>query len=43
MLLPSPKNLKHFEQGYRINQKQVAIFITQMFDLMKNSKLKIPQ
>ena len=43
MLLPSPKNLKHFELGYKINQKQVAIFVTQMFDLMKNSKLKIPQ
>ena len=41
MLLPSPKNIKSFEQNYMHNQKHKADFVTTIFDLMKNSSLKI--
>ena len=41
MLLPSPKNIKSFEQNYMHNQKYKANFVTTIFDLMKNSTFKI--
>ena len=41
MLLPSPKNIKSFEQNYMHNQKHKADFVTTIFDLIKNSSLKI--
>ena len=41
MLLPSPKNIKSFEQNYMHNQKHKASFVTIIFDLMKNSSFKI--
>ena len=41
MLLPSPKNIKSFEQNYMHNQKYKADFVTTIFDLIKNSSLKI--
>tara|TARA_B100001121_G_C18634353_1_gene595937 strand:+ start:182 stop:1234 length:1053 start_codon:yes stop_codon:yes gene_type:complete len=41
MLLPSPKNIKSFEQNYMHNQKHKAGFVTTIFDLMKNSSFKI--
>ena len=40
MLLPSPKNIKSFEQNYMHNQKYKAGFVTTIFDLMKNSNFK---
>ena len=41
MLLPSPKNIKSFEQNYMHNQKHKAGFVTTIFDLMKNSSFKV--
>ena len=41
MLLPSQKNIKSFEQNYMHNQKQVSVFVTIIFDLMKNSSFKV--
>ena len=41
MLLPSPKNVKSFEQNYMHNQKYKAGFVTTIFDLMKNSSFKV--
>jgi len=41
VLLPSPKNIKSFEQNYMHNQKYKANFVTTIFDLMKNSSFKI--
>ena len=41
MLLPSPKNIKSFEENYMQNQKHKAVFVTTIFDLMKNSSLKV--
>ena len=41
MLLPSPKNIKSFEENYMHNQKHKAGFVTTIFDLMKNSSLKV--
>ena len=41
MLLPSPKNIKSFEQNYMHNQKYKANFVTTIFDLMKNSTFKV--
>ena len=41
MLLPSPKNIKSFEQNYMHNQKHKAGFVTTFFDLMKNSSFKV--
>ena len=41
MLLPSPKNIKSFEENYMHNQKHKAGFITTIFDLMKNSSFKV--
>ncbi len=41
MLLPSPKNIKSFEQNYMLNQKHKAGFVTTIFDLMKNSSFKV--
>ena len=41
MLLPSPKNVKSFEQNYMHNQKYKANFVTTIFDLMKNSSFKV--
>ena len=41
MLLPSPKNIKSFEQNYMHNQKYKAGFVTTIFDLMKNSSFKV--
>ncbi len=41
MLLPSPKNIKSFEQNYMHNQKHKAGFVTTIFDLMKNSSFKL--
>ena len=41
MLLPSPKNIKSFEQNYMHNQKHKAAFVTTIFDLMKNSSFKV--
>ena len=41
MLLPSPKNIKSFEQNYMHNQKHKAGFVTVIFDLMKNSSFKV--
>ena len=41
MLLPSPKNVKSFEQNYMHNQKYKANFVTTIFDLMKNSTFKV--
>ena len=41
MLLPSPKNIKSFEQNYMHNQKHKASFVTTIFDLMKNSSFKV--
>ncbi len=41
MLLPSPKNIKSFEQNYMQNQKHKAGFVTTIFDLMKNSSFKV--
>ena len=41
MLLPSPKNIKSFEENYMHNQKHKAGFVTTMFDLMKNSSFKV--
>ena len=41
MLLPSPKNIKSFEQNYMHNQKYKAGFVTTIFDLMKNSTFKV--
>ena len=41
MLLPSPKNIKSFEQNYMFNQKHKAGFVTTIFDLMKNSSFKV--
>ena len=40
MLLPSPKNIKSFEENYMQNQKHKAGFVTSIFDLMKNSSIK---
>ena len=40
-LLPSPKNIKSFEQNYMHNQKHKAGFVTTIFDLMKNSSFKV--
>ena len=41
MLLPSPKNIKSFEENYTHNQKHKAGFVTTIFDLMKNSSFRI--
>ncbi len=41
MLLPSPKNIKSFEENYMHNQKHKAGFVTTIFDLMKNSSFKV--
>ena len=41
MLLPSPKNIKSFEQNYMHNQKHKAGFVTVIFDLMKNSSFRV--
>ena len=41
MLLPSPRNIKSFEQNYMHNQKYKSNFVTTIFDLMKNSTFKI--
>ena len=41
MLLPSPKNIKSFEENYMHNQKHKAGFVTSIFDLMKNSSFKV--
>ncbi len=41
MLLPSPKNIKSFEENYMQNQKHKAGFVTVIFDLMKNSSFKV--
>jgi len=41
MLLPSPKNIKSFEDNYTHNQKHKAGFVTTIFDLMKNSSFKV--
>ena len=41
MLLPSPKNIKSFEQNYMHNQKHKAGFVTTIFDLMKNSSFRV--
>ena len=41
MLLPSPKNIKSFEDNYMQNQKHKAGFVTTIFDLMKNSSFKV--
>ena len=41
MLLPSPKNIKSFEENYMQNQKHKAGFVTTIFDLMKNSSFKV--
>ena len=41
MLLPSPKNVKSFEQNYMHNQKHKAGFVTTIFDLMKHSSFKV--
>ena len=41
MLLPSPKNIKSFEQNYMHNQKYKAGFVTTIFDLMKYSSFKV--
>ncbi len=41
MLLPSPKNIKSFEQNYMTNQKYKAGFVTTIFELMKNSSFKV--
>ena len=41
MLLPSPKNIKSFEENYMQNQKHKAGFVTSIFDLMKNSSFKV--
>ena len=41
MLLPSPRNVKSFEQNYMHNQKYKANFVTTIFDLMKNSSFKV--
>ena len=43
MLLPSPKNIKSFEENYMHNQKHKAGFVTTIFDLMKNSSFKVEQ
>ena len=39
--LGQAKNLKLFQQNYLINQKNLSDFCTTLFNLMKNSKLKI--
>ena len=41
MLLPSPKNIKFFEENYMHNQKHKAGFVSTIFDLMKNSSFKV--
>ena len=41
ILLPSPRNIKSFEQNYMHNQKHKAGFVTTIFDLMKNSPFKV--
>ncbi len=41
ILLPSPKNIKSFEENYMHNQKHKAVFVTTIFDLMKNSPFKV--
>ena len=41
MLLPSPKNIKSYEENYMHNQKHKAGFVTTIFDLMKNSSFKV--
>ena len=41
MLLPSPKNIKSFEENYMHNQKHKAGFVTTIFDLMKNSSFRV--
>ena len=41
ILLPSPKNIKSFEQNYMHNQKHKAGFVTTIFDLMKHSSFKV--
>ena len=41
MLLPSPKNIKSFEENYMQNQKHKAGFVTAIFALMKNSSFKV--
>ncbi|OUW60670.1 MAG: hypothetical protein CBD63_03040 [Candidatus Pelagibacter sp. TMED203] len=41
MLLPSPKNIKSFELNYMQNQKHKSVFVSTIFDLMKNSSFKI--
>ena len=40
-ILGQAKNLKLFQQNYLINQKNLSDFCTTMFNLMKNSNLKI--
>ena len=39
--LGQAKNLKVFQTNYLINQKNLSIFCTTLFNLMKNSKFKI--
>ena len=41
MLLPSPKNIKSCELNYMQNQKNKSVFVSTIFDLMKNSSFKI--
>ena len=41
MLLPSPKNIKSFEDNYMHNQKHKAGFVSTIFDLMKNSSFRV--
>ena len=41
MLLPSPKNIKSFELNYMQNQKHKSVFVSTIFDLMKNSSFKV--
>ena len=41
MLLPSPRNIKSFEQNYMNNQRYKAGFVCTIFDLMKNSSFKV--
>ena len=41
ILLPSPKNIKSFEENYMHNQKHKAGFVTTIFDLMKNSSFRV--
>ena len=41
MLLPSPKNLKSFEENYMHNQKHKAGFVTSNLDLITNSSFRV--